>query len=189
MAQKIKLSSIQADIVEKMNNGWQMGRSSRLHIGLPPIVWIEKGGIGTGGEKIDVKAQVFNSMMARYIVAIVEETDGGQVRNGVALFQLTEDYITQNPEVKEAAKPEVKEQGKYVKIRLFENGNMSIDSNADSISVLGMLRFAEKNVWLKMVTPPVTPNPSNFKSENLVSQKHYDRPAEEVITEAKPEQI
>jgi hypothetical protein len=41
-----KLSKAQAEVVRKMKNGWELGEST----GLSSRCWLQKGGIGKGGE-------------------------------------------------------------------------------------------------------------------------------------------
>lgn len=66
------LSATQIDVLIRLSNGWQLGRSSgffKLH----SRTWIQKGGIGKGGEAVTVPSATFKSLLDKKLIILTEE--------------------------------------------------------------------------------------------------------------------
>lgn len=69
----------QNQILKLINNGWEFGKSK-----LTGECWIEEGGIGSGGNKVGIHGNMFNSL---YKKGIILSTGTGFP---VELFKLSE---------------------------------------------------------------------------------------------------
>lgn len=56
---KKKLSATQLHILELMNDGWELGHSR----GMYPGFWIQKNGIGKGGESKSISSATFHVLL------------------------------------------------------------------------------------------------------------------------------
>jgi hypothetical protein len=52
------------DVILKMRNGWELGVST----GFYPRAWLQKGGIGRGGETIDVHSNTVTALRVRKLI-------------------------------------------------------------------------------------------------------------------------
>ena len=52
-----KLTKAQQDVIDKMKNGWELGRNTSFFSASP--CWIQEGGIGYGGKSQNVSLSTF----------------------------------------------------------------------------------------------------------------------------------
>lgn len=64
MSKKVKLSDKQKEVILNARNGWQLGRSSSLN----PRAWMQKGGLGKGGESKDISFNIWNALLRRHLI-------------------------------------------------------------------------------------------------------------------------
>lgn len=64
---KIKLSPTQIDIIQKMRDGWELGRNC----GYRSSVWMQKNGIGRGGESKDLSISTFQILWEKKIITVI----------------------------------------------------------------------------------------------------------------------
>lgn len=67
----IKLGHKQIEILGKMTNGWELG----ISLGLHPNWWIQKGGLGKGGEAIhDLPSASMGSLYRNKLIRVRERS-------------------------------------------------------------------------------------------------------------------
>lgn len=76
----IKISSSQASVLQYMRSGWELGHS----LGYKSRIWLQKNGIGKGGESINVPAKSFGKILAYNLIELKEK------RYPTHIYQLTE---------------------------------------------------------------------------------------------------
>jgi hypothetical protein len=59
-----KLSPAMKEVVLKMRDGWQLGKSNSYHV----HCWIQKGGIGKGGESQNVNIGTWAALIDRKLI-------------------------------------------------------------------------------------------------------------------------
>jgi hypothetical protein len=64
---KIKLSDKAKDVIVKMREGWQCASSIYL-TGNGSWFWLQKGGIGYGGESLQINGNTFNSLTSKKLI-------------------------------------------------------------------------------------------------------------------------
>lgn len=69
MAKKIKLSKLQQDVIDKLREGWELGLSMTMDGG----AWMQKDGLGRGGESMNVKKNTFFALRDKGIIKRVSE--------------------------------------------------------------------------------------------------------------------
>lgn len=62
MATKPELSEAGREVLEKLADGWQIGRSSRGR------TWMQRHGVGNGGDSQNIHGNVFAALMAREFI-------------------------------------------------------------------------------------------------------------------------
>lgn len=55
-----KLSKVQVEVLEKMANGWKLGRSASI---INSRAWLQNGGCGRGGESLKVSSATLKALM------------------------------------------------------------------------------------------------------------------------------
>ena len=66
----MRLSKAQAEIVELLSSGWELGISRDLR----GRIWIQHGGIGRGGETKEVRSNTFYALWKAKIIICVKES-------------------------------------------------------------------------------------------------------------------
>lgn len=66
---KVKLSSTQIWVLELMSNGWELGHSK----GYSPRFWLQKNGVGKGGESKSIAYPTFTKLLALKLICITQE--------------------------------------------------------------------------------------------------------------------
>ena len=62
-----KLSSLQQLVIDKMNNGWELGSSAGLG-SYSGSCWLQYGKLGYGGESIRVSHTTLDSLLRRKLI-------------------------------------------------------------------------------------------------------------------------
>jgi len=60
----MKVSKVQLDILQKMNEGWELGMGR----GYNPSHWLQKNGLGRGGDTQNVKDNSFSSLYKKELI-------------------------------------------------------------------------------------------------------------------------
>jgi len=63
----MKLSKLQQLVIDKMNDGWELG-SSASYRGSSGSCWLQKGKLGHGGESINVNRATLYSLLKRKLI-------------------------------------------------------------------------------------------------------------------------
>lgn len=79
---KIKLSPVQIEILKLMRAGWPMAKSNKISYGYS--YWLQKDGIGRGGETKYFKEPTFNFLLNNGFIALLKKS------YPVSSYQLTE---------------------------------------------------------------------------------------------------
>jgi hypothetical protein len=66
---KAKLSKNQQEVIDKMRAGWELGQDMSFQ----GWAWLQKGGLGKGGESMNVKLNTFHSLRERGIIRCVSQ--------------------------------------------------------------------------------------------------------------------
>ena len=61
-----KLSKAQQDVIDKMRDGWQLGRNTSISYATP--CWIQEGGIGYGGKTQNVSRSTFRALWNKGLI-------------------------------------------------------------------------------------------------------------------------
>jgi hypothetical protein len=70
-----KLSETQADIIWKMQHGWQLASQGFCHIGEPSIIILQRGGIGSGGELRYPSLRTLNALLNAGVIVVAEQVN------------------------------------------------------------------------------------------------------------------
>ena len=62
----MKLSKAQKEIVGLMKDGWELGHSQGMH----PRAWIQKGGVGRGGDTMKMSMSTFHVLLDKNLVEL-----------------------------------------------------------------------------------------------------------------------
>lgn len=65
----MKLSKVQQEVLDLMANGWELGRSE----GFVSRCWLQKGGLGRGGEAKDVRSTTLRKLWVLELIKIAKE--------------------------------------------------------------------------------------------------------------------
>ena len=65
-AGKVKLTKVMKSVLHLMASGWELGSSVGTLMGGPP--WLQKGGIGRGGETIDSNQNTVHALYIRKFI-------------------------------------------------------------------------------------------------------------------------
>ncbi len=75
---RMKLSKPQQNIIDKMANGWELGWSHSFLV----RCWLQKGGIGAGGQSEDVSDRSVSALFKQGLIK-----QAGR-KNGAMIFEL-----------------------------------------------------------------------------------------------------
>lgn len=84
----MKLSKSQQQVVDKMRDGWELGYSS----GFFTRSWLQKNGIGKGGETINVRVNTFLLLRDKNVI------EKSRSAYPTDVYRLTEQYKTKKNE-------------------------------------------------------------------------------------------
>lgn len=65
----MKLTKAQQEIIDLLKNGWELGISA----GFNARCWIQKGGIGRGGESKDIRHSTYTALRKAKAIKLVEQ--------------------------------------------------------------------------------------------------------------------
>jgi hypothetical protein len=71
-----KLSETQADIIWKMQHGWQLAWQGFCHIGAPSIIILQHDGGGSGGELRYPTLATLNALLNAGMIMVAEQVNG-----------------------------------------------------------------------------------------------------------------
>jgi len=77
----MKLSKTQSTVIKLMREGWEMGRSTSFN---DNRIWLQKNGIGRGGETFEVRFNTYSALGNRELIKLKEQ------RFPTSLYELTE---------------------------------------------------------------------------------------------------
>lgn len=80
----MKLSPIQQKTIALMQDGWELGVSG----GFSPRCWIQKNGIGKGGESLNLKISTFHVLLNK---KLIKKTEDGYPTSKYKLTKLGEE--------------------------------------------------------------------------------------------------
>jgi hypothetical protein len=66
----MKLSKAQKEIVDLMKDGWELGHSRGMHT----RTWIQKGGVGRGGDTKSISVSTFHILLDKKLVELSIES-------------------------------------------------------------------------------------------------------------------
>jgi hypothetical protein len=82
----VKLSPIQKEVVDKLRNGWELGRATSgrgYH-----RVWMQTPGLGRGGESETIPTGTFFALYRKGVIEYVDDSGPGRSRR----YALTEEW-------------------------------------------------------------------------------------------------
>ena len=85
----VKLSKTQAEVVELMRQGWELGESS----GFDYHVWLQKGGIGKGGEVKKVSSSTVHALWKKKVIVVAKRDYPNSIYKLVSFMEKWEEII------------------------------------------------------------------------------------------------
>lgn len=71
---KSKLSEKQQKVIDLLRAGWELGLSPAFKPNHPSHVWLQKGGLGNGGEAYEIDERTLSSLIKRGLIKDVEQS-------------------------------------------------------------------------------------------------------------------